>query len=290
MAWAEDDPVLTRKVCLTGIETRVVDVKGVPIGGNELVVMAGPCAIESQEQILKVAEAVAHQGARFLRGGAFKIRTSPRAFDGLGLRGLQLLREAADAFGLLTVSEVLTCEQVEQAAGLVDLLQIGTRSMQNTPLLRAVGRSGRPVLLKRGFGSTIDEWLDAAEYILQEGNESVVLCERGIRTFETSTRFTLDVAAVPVAQTRSGLPVLVDPSHAAGDRKWVPALALAGIGAGARGLLIEVHDDPDAALSDGRQSLDVSEFAHLMSAIRAVAQAMGLAAPREASTAAVPPR
>jgi len=290
MAWAEDDPVLTRKVCLTGIETRVVDVKGVPIGGNELVVMAGPCAIESQEQILKVAEAVAHQGARFLRGGAFKIRTSPRAFDGLGLPGLQLLREAADAFGLLTVSEVLTCEQVEQAAGLVDLLQIGTRSMQNTPLLRAVGRSGRPVLLKRGFGSTIDEWLNAAEYILQEGNESVVLCERGIRTFETSTRFTLDVAAVPVAQTRSGLPVLVDPSHAAGDRKWVPALALAGIGAGARGLLIEVHDDPDAALSDGRQSLDVSEFAHLMSAIRAVAQAMGLAAPREASTAAVPPR
>jgi 3-deoxy-7-phosphoheptulonate synthase len=290
MAWAEDDPVLTRKVCLTGIETRVVDVKGVPIGGNELVVMAGPCAIESQEQILKVAEAVAHQGARFLRGGAFKIRTSPRSFDGLGLRGLQLLREAADAFGLLTVSEVLTCEQVEQAAGLVDLLQIGTRNMQNTPLLRAVGRSGRPVLLKRGFGSTIDEWLNAAEYILQEGNESVVLCERGIRTFETSTRFTLDVAAVPVAQTRSGLPVLVDPSHAAGDRKWVPALALAGIGAGARGLLIEVHDDPDAALSDGRQSLDVSEFAHLMSAIRAVAQAMGLAAPREASTAAVPPR
>jgi 3-deoxy-7-phosphoheptulonate synthase len=252
--------------------------------------MAGPCAIESQEQILKVAEAVAHQGARFLRGGAFKIRTSPRAFDGLGLRGLQLLREAADAFGLLTVSEVLTCEQVEQAVGLVDLLQIGTRSMQNTPLLRAVGRSGRPVLLKRGFGSTIDEWLNAAEYILQEGNESVVLCERGIRTFETSTRFTLDVAAVPVAQTRSGLPVLVDPSHAAGDRKWVPALALAGIGAGARGLLIEVHDDPDAALSDGRQSLDVSEFAHLMSAIRAVAQAMGLAAPREASAAAVPPR
>ena len=290
MAWAEHDPVLTRKVCLTGIETRVVDVKGVPIGGNELVVMAGPCAVESQEQIFKVAEAVAHQGARFLRGGAFKIRTSPRSFDGLGLRGLQLLREAADAFGLLTVSEVLTCEQVEQAAGLVDLLQIGTRNMQNTPLLRAVGRSGRPVLLKRGFGSTIDEWLNAAEYILQEGNESVVLCERGIRTFETSTRFTLDVAAVPVAQTRSGLPVLVDPSHAAGDRKWVPALALAGIGAGARGLLIEVHDDPDAALSDGRQSLEVSEFAHLMSAIRVVAQAMGLAAPREASAAAVPPR
>jgi 3-deoxy-7-phosphoheptulonate synthase len=282
MAWAEHDPVLTRKDCLTGIETRVVDVKGVPIGRNELVVMAGPCAVESQEQIFKVAEAVAHQGARFLRGGAFKIRTSPRSFDGLGLRGLQLLREAADAFGLLTVSEVLTCEQVEQAVGLVDLLQIGARSMQNTSLLRAVGRSGRPVLLKRGFGSTIDEWLNAAEYILQEGNESVVLCERGIRTFETSTRFTLDVAAVPVAQTRSGLPVLVDPSHAAGDRKWVPALALAGIGAGARGLLIEVHDDPDAALSDGRQSLDVSEFAHLMSAIRGVAQAMGLAAPREA--------
>jgi 3-deoxy-7-phosphoheptulonate synthase len=275
---------------LSDIETRVVEVRGVPIGGSELVVMAGPCAVESREQILAVAEAVARQGVPFLRGGAFKVRTAPRSFDGLGLAGLKLLREAADAFGLLTVSEVLSSEHVAQADGLVDLLQIGTRNMQNTALLRAVGRSGRPVLLKRGFGATIDEWLHAAEYILQEGNGNVVLCERGIRSFETSTRFTLDVAAVPVAQSRSGLPVIVDPSHAAGDRRWVPALALAGIAAGARGLLIEVHDKPEAALSDGPQSLDIPAFVRLMSTVRPVAEAVGLGAPREVPAATVLPR
>jgi 3-deoxy-7-phosphoheptulonate synthase len=254
---------------------RSFEIRDCTIGGPELVVMAGPCAIESREQIFHAAAVVASSGARFLRGGAFKVRTAPTAFQGLGWDGWKLLREAADAAGLLTVSEILTEEQIEPARRYIDFAQIGSRNMQNIPLLKAVGRSRMPVLLKRGFGCTIDEWIHAAEYILNEGNESVALCERGIRTFETATRFTLDVAAVPIAKARLGLPVIVDPSHAAGKRDWVECLTLSGVACGADGLLIETHPDPAKALSDGPQAVVLSEFPDLMEQARRVAAALG---------------
>ena len=258
---------------------RCVRVRDCTLGGPDLVVMAGPCAVESREGIFAAAEKVAAAGARFLRGGAFKVRTKPSAFQGLGLPGWQLLREAADANGLLTVSEVVAEDQVGAARRYVDLVQIGSRNMQNVPLLRALGRARLPVLLKRGFGCTIDEWLHAAEYVLAEGNPDVVLCERGIRTFETATRFTLDVAAVAIAHRRSGLPVVVDPSHAAGLRDWVLPLALSGVAGGADGLLIETHPDPAAALSDGPQAVALADFASLVEAAGRVARAVGRAIP-----------
>jgi 3-deoxy-7-phosphoheptulonate synthase len=258
---------------------RRVSVRGCVIGGPELVIMAGPCALESRAQIFQAAEVVAASGGRFLRGGAFKVRTAPTAFQGLGGEGWRLLREAADAFSLLTVSEILVEEQIEEAKRYVDLAQIGSRNMQNPPLLKALGRSGMPVLLKRGFGCTIDEWVHAAEYILQEGNEDVILCERGIRTFETATRFTLDVAAVPIAKRRLALPVIVDPSHAAGNRDWVECLTLAGVASGADGLLIETHPNPAEARSDGPQAVVLAEFPALMEKARQVAAAMGRAIP-----------
>ena len=261
---------------------RRVTVRDCSIGGPELVVMAGPCAVESSDGVFAAAERVARSGARFLRGGAFKVRTKPSTFQGLGLRGWQLLREAADANGLLTVSEVVAEDQIADARRYVDLVQIGSRSMQNVPLLRALGRARLPVLLKRGFGCTIDEWLNAAEYVLSEGNPDVVLCERGIRTFETATRFTLDVAAVAIARQRSGLPVVVDPSHAAGHRDWVLPLTLAGIASGADGLLIETHPDPAAALSDGPQAVVLAEFDSLVEAARGVARAVGRSIPASA--------
>ena len=244
--------------------------------------MAGPCAVESREGVFAAAEKVAEAGARFLRGGAFKVRTRPSTFQGLGLRGWQLLREAADANGLLTVSEVVAEDQIPDARRYVDLAQIGSRNMQNVPLLRALGRARVPVLLKRGFGCTIDEWLNAAEYVLSEGNPDVALCERGIRTFETATRFTLDLAAVAIAHQRSGLPVVVDPSHAAGRRDWVLPLTLAGVASGADGLLIETHPDPVAALSDGPQAVVLSEFESLVEAARGVARAVGRSIPAAA--------
>jgi 3-deoxy-7-phosphoheptulonate synthase len=258
---------------------RCIRVRSCEIGGPELVVMAGPCAVESRAQIFQAAEIVAASGARFLRGGAFKVRTSPDAFQGLGWEGWALLREAADTFGLLTVSEILNEEQIERARRYVDLVQIGSRNMQNIPLLRAIGRSGMPVMLKRGFGCTIDEWVHAAEYILHEGNEDVILCERGIRTFETATRFTLDVAAVPIARRQLGVPVVVDPSHAAGKRDWVESLTLSGIACGGDGLLIETHPDPQAALSDGPQAVMLTEFGPLMDRARRVAEALGRSIP-----------
>ena len=258
---------------------RTVKIRDCAIGGPEIVVMAGPCAIESREQIFHAAEVVAASGASFLRGGAFKVRTSPTAFQGLGWDGWKLLREAADAFGLCTVSEILGEDQIEPARRYVDFGQIGSRNMQNIPLLRALGRSRMPVLLKRGFGCTIDEWIHAAEYILAEGNPDVVLCERGIRTFETATRFTLDVAAVPIAKSRLGLPVVVDPSHAAGKRDWVESLTLSGVACGADGLLIETHPEPAMALSDGPQAVVLSEFPALMEKLRRVAQALGRTVP-----------
>jgi 3-deoxy-7-phosphoheptulonate synthase len=261
---------------------RPLTIRDCAIGGSEVVVMAGPCAIESREQVLRAAEVVGAAGARFLRGGAFKVRTSGASFQGLGWDGWKWLREAADANGLLTVSEILTEEQIEGTRRYVDLVQIGSRNMQNIPLLKAVGRSRAPVMLKRGFGCTIDEWIHAAEYILHEGNQDVVLCERGIRTFEPATRFTLDVAAVPIAKRRLGLPVVVDPSHSAGKREWVESLTLAGIACGGDGLLIETHPEPAKALCDGPQAVELFEFPALVEKARRVALALGRSIPAAA--------
>jgi len=258
---------------------RAVTVRDCVIGGPELVVMAGPCAVESRAQIFEAAEVVASSGAAFLRGGAFKVRTAPTAFQGLGWDGWKLLREAADAHGLLTVSEILDESQIDGARRYVDLAQIGSRNMQNIPLLKALGRSRLPVMLKRGFGCTIEEWLHAAEYVLGEGNPAVVMCERGIRTFETATRFTLDVAAVPIARKRLGLPVIVDPSHAAGSRDWVECLTLSGVACGGDGLLVETHPEPARALSDGPQAVVLAEFPALVEKARRVAHAVGRTIP-----------
>ncbi|MBJ7597903.1 MAG: 3-deoxy-7-phosphoheptulonate synthase [Candidatus Nephthysia bennettiae] len=241
----------------------VVDVAGVPIGGEEVVVMAGPCSVEGQEMLLETARFVAAHGARILRGGAFKPRTSPYSFQGLGEVGLRMLAAARDETGLRVVSEVMTPSDVEMVAGYVDMLQVGTRNMQNYALLQEVGRTGKPVLLKRGMSSTVEEWLLAAEYVLSQGNRNVVLCERGIRTFEQSTRFTLDLNVVPLVRELSHLPVVVDPSQGTGRWSLVRPMSLAAVAAGARGLLLEVHPRPEKALSDGAQSLDFENFERL---------------------------
>ena len=242
----------------------LIDVSGVVIGGPDLVMIAGPCAVESIDQVMKTAKAVKDAGATMLRGGCFKPRTSPYSFQGLGWEGLDMLAEAGRVYGLPIVTEVTSPEHVEKMAEKADVLQIGTRNMQNFALLSEAGRSQRPVLLKRGMSASIDELLQAAEYILAGGNQRVILCERGIRTFETSSRNTLDVTAVPVLRRRTHLPVMVDPSHAAGDRDLVVPLALAGAAVGAHGLIVEVHPDPDTALSDGPQSLTFGAFKILM--------------------------
>jgi 3-deoxy-7-phosphoheptulonate synthase len=245
----------------------VVQVGPVAFGDGTYPVIAGPCAVEGEAQTMTAARIVAEAGASMLRGGAFKPRTSPYSFQGLGRRGLDILQRAGRAVGLPTVAEVMETEQVGATAESVDMLQVGSRNMQNFPLLRAVGRSGRPVLLKRGLAATVDEWLLAAEYVLAEGNGAVVLCERGIRTFETSTRNTLDVSAIPVAKRISHLPVIVDPSHAAGSRDLIVPLSLAGRAAGADGVMVEVHPDPERALSDAPQQLDGTGFEALMTAL-----------------------
>ncbi|MEM1619741.1 MAG: 3-deoxy-7-phosphoheptulonate synthase [Fervidicoccaceae archaeon] len=236
--------------------------------GERPVVVAGPCAVESREQLLETAEAVKRAGAHMLRGGAFKPRTSPYAFQGLGVEGLKILREARDSVGLPIVTEVLDVRDVKLVAEYADVIQVGARNMQNFPLLRELGRVDKPILLKRGFGATIDELLYAAEYIMSSGNEDVILCERGIRTFETRTRFTLDIAAVPVIKEISHLPIFVDPSHPAGKRSLVPPLAKAALAAGADGIIVEVHVNPEKALSDGPQSLSPSDFEALMGELR----------------------
>ncbi|MBZ5528643.1 MAG: 3-deoxy-7-phosphoheptulonate synthase [Acidobacteriia bacterium] len=257
-------------------EGTIVDVgRGVRIGGNEVIVAAGPCSVESREQIFAVAESVAKSGAKILRAGAFKPRTSPYAFQGLGEKGLQLMREAADKFNLCTVSEVMDPSQIAMMSGYVDMFQVGARNMQNYHLLRALGEIRKPVLLKRGMSATMEELLLSAEYILAGGNFSVVLCERGIRTFETYTRNTFDIAAIPVIQKLSHLPIMADPSHATGRRDKVAPMARAAVAAGADGLLIEVHNDPDHALSDGAQSLEPAQFAQLMAELRIIAPAIG---------------
>lgn len=242
----------------------VVRVRDLEIGGGEFVVMAGPCAVESEAQILQTAEAVAGAGARILRGGAYKPRSSPYAFQGLGVEGLKLLRKAREETGLAIVTEVMSEEDVEVIAEYADIMQVGTRSMENYSLLEALGDCGRPVLLKRGMTATIEELMRSAQVLADAGNADIILCERGIRTFETATRNTLDIAAVPVLKTVSHLPVIVDPSHAAGVRSLVPALARAATVVGSDGLLVEVHPCPEQALSDGNQSLSFREFRRMM--------------------------
>ena len=249
--------------------------KGVSIGGAEVIVAAGPCAVESAEQIGEIAERVAGAGAKLLRGGAFKPRSSPYSFQGLGERGLKLLREAADKNGLLVVSEVMDPSQIEMMLSYVDVMQVGARNMQNYYLLRALGEGGKPVLLKRGMSATIEELLLSAEYIMSGGNYNVMLCERGIRTFDTYMRNTMDIAAIPVIKHLSHLPVVADPSHGTGRRDKVPPMARAAVAAGADGLLIEVHQDPEHALSDGAQSIYPEQFSQLMKEVRVIAPAVG---------------
>jgi 3-deoxy-7-phosphoheptulonate synthase len=256
-------------------EGTVLDLgKGVKVGGPEIVVAAGPCAVESPEQIADIAARVAKAGAKLLRGGAFKPRTSPYSFQGLGEQGLKLMRDAADKNGLLVVSEVMDPSQIEVMLPYVDVLQVGARNMQNYHLLRALGEVDRTVLLKRGMSATIEELLLCAEYIMAGGNYKVILCERGIRTFDTYLRNTLDIAAIPVIKTLSHLPVFADPSHGTGRRDKVAPMARAAVAAGADGLIIEVHPDPERALSDGVQSLYPDQFAELMKEIRAIAPAV----------------
>jgi len=253
----------------------VIRMGNVEIGGDTVVIMAGPCSVENEEQIERTAEAVARAGARILRGGAFKPRTSPYSFQGLGERGLQLLRRAADRHGLLTVSEVMDPSQIPMMLEYVDILQVGARNMQNYTLLKALGEVRKPVLLKRGPAATIEELLLSAEYILAGGNYDVILCERGIRTFERATRNTMDISAIPTLKALSHLPVIADPSHGTGRRDRVLPMARAAIAAGADGLLVEVHCNPDAALSDGAQSLWPEQFAELMGQLRIIAPAVG---------------
>ncbi|MGA8145568.1 MAG: 3-deoxy-7-phosphoheptulonate synthase [Candidatus Acidiferrales bacterium] len=257
-------------------EGSIVDVgKGVLVGGAALAVAAGPCAVESEAQINKIAERVAQAGAKLLRGGAFKPRSSPYSFQGLGEDGLELLRRAADDNGLLVVSEVMDPSQVEIMLPYVDVMQVGARNMQNYHLLRALGETTKPVLLKRGMSATIEELLLSAEYIMAGGNYNVILCERGIRTFDTYMRNTMDIAAIPVIKQLSHLPVIADPSHGTGRRDKVAPMARAAIAAGADGLLIEVHPDPERALSDGAQSLYPDQFAQLMGEVAVIGQAVG---------------
>ena len=254
----------------------IIEVAGTAVrfGGSEVVVMAGPCSVESREQILETAVAVKKAGAKVLRGGAFKPRTSPYSFQGLGLKGLEYLAEARELTGLPIITEVMTVETVPMIAEYADILQIGARNMQNYGLLQAVGRVQKPVMLKRALSGTIKELLMCAEYIISNGNPHVLLCERGIRTYETATRNTFDLNAVPVLKQRSHLPVVADPSHGTGYREYVPAMSKASIAAGADSLILEVHPDPDNAVSDGRQSLTFAQFADLMGKLRRLAEAV----------------
>lgn len=253
----------------------VVRINGIVIGGQKVVVMAGPCAVESRQQLMETAALVKAAGAHILRGGAFKPRTSPYSFQGLGLKGLELLREARDAFNLPVVTEVMSPQDVPLIAQYADILQVGARNMQNFALLSAVGTVQKPVLLKRGMMSTVEELLMAAEYILSHGNSQVMLCERGIRTFEPSTRNTFDINAIPVLKSLTHLPVIADPSHGTGKWGLVTPVARAAVAAGADGLIVEVHPNPAQALSDGAQSLKPDRFAAMMADVRRIAQAIG---------------
>ncbi|PXV95394.1 3-deoxy-D-arabinoheptulosonate-7-phosphate synthase [Lachnotalea glycerini] len=256
-------------------EPSVVKVGNTQIGGSTLTIMAGPCAVETEEQLLSIAHAVKAAGANIVRGGAYKPRTSPYSFQGLEEEGLRYMQKAKEETGLATICEVTSLDAINSAVKYIDMIQIGARNMQNFYLLKEAGKAGLPVLLKRGLAATIDEWLNAAEYIIAEGNPNVVLCERGIRTFETATRNTLDISCVPVLKEKTHLPVIVDPSHATGVRAYVKPLAKAAIAAGADGLMIEVHNDPAKALSDGPQSLTFEQFNLLAEEIRPFAKLSG---------------
>jgi 3-deoxy-7-phosphoheptulonate synthase len=262
---------------LTHGERTVIDIDGRKVGGDRFAMIAGPCTVESREQTLETARVVNEAGATLLRGGAYKPRTSPYAFQGLGLEGLGLLAEAKAETGLPIVTELMDMRDIDAVLDVADVVQIGARNMQNYPLLAAIGRSGRPALLKRGLSSTLDELLMAAEYILKEGNPNVMLCERGIRTFETAYRFTLDLMAVPVLKELSHLPVIVDPSHAAGRRELVKPLSLAAAAAGADGIIVEVHPNPEEAICDGPQALRADEFAEFSAAVEQAAALAGKA-------------
>ncbi len=268
-----NDPELVRRSSRP--EGTIVDVNGIKIGGKDIVIMAGPCAVESEEQLTETARSVRAGGASLLRGGAFKPRTSPYSFQGLGKEGLEMLERARKMTGMPVVSEVMDTRQVETVAKYADMLQIGSRNMQNFPLLKEAGQTSKPILLKRGMMATIEEYLNAAEYLLSQGNTQVVLCERGIRTFESATRYTLDLNAIPVLKQRTHLPVIVDPSHGTGVRSLVPTMSKASLAAGADGLLIEVHFRPEEALCDGSQSLYPDEFGMMMEDLRKIAEAVG---------------
>jgi 3-deoxy-7-phosphoheptulonate synthase len=253
------------------LEDTTFAVNGVTIG-KDLMLVAGPCAVENREQIFTISEYLAKKNIKFLRGGAYKPRTSPYSFQGLKTEGLQLLREAGDKYGLAVVSEIMSIDKIDELVSYADILQVGTRNMQNYPLLKALGKCGKPILLKRGMSSTIEEWLLAAEYIVSSGNERVILCERGIRTFETATRNTLDIAAIPLIKTLSHLPIILDPSQGTGLRDLVAPVSNAAIAAGADGLIIEVHNQPNEALSDGDQSLYLDQLGDLLPQLSMQAQ------------------
>jgi 3-deoxy-7-phosphoheptulonate synthase len=256
-------------------EGSIYKIGNIEIGGNAIVVMAGPCAVENEKQIFTIAEQIAKSGARILRGGAYKPRTSPYSFQGLGIEGLKLLRKAADAFGLLVITEVMDRSQIPEVEEYADILQIGARNMQNYIFLKDLGNATKPIMLKRGLSATIEEWLLAAEYVLSNGNHQVILCERGIRTFEPSTRNTMDIGAIPIIKKKSHLPIVADPSHGIGIRDKVVPMARAAVAAGADGIIVEVHNDPDHALSDGAQSLFPEQFDAMMKELRLIAGAIG---------------
>ena len=256
-------------------EDSIVDVCGVKVGGKQITVMAGPCSVETREQIIGVAEDVRQMGAAILRGGAFKPRTSPYSFQGLQETGLDLLKEAKAVTGLPIITEIMAADKIERFVEDVDVIQVGARNMQNFELLKELGKTDKPILLKRGLSATIEEWLMSAEYIMAGGNDNVILCERGIRTFENYTRNTLDLSAIPAVKKLSHLPIVIDPSHASGMWWMVEPMAKAAIAAGADGLIIEVHNDPEHALCDGAQSLKPERFAHLMGELKGIAQIIG---------------
>jgi len=255
-------------------ENSVIKIKDVEIGGDEIVMIAGPCSIESEEQVFKLAKVVAASGAKILRGGAFKPRTSPYSFQGLGEEGLKYIRAAADEYNLLVITEVMQISQIELISKYADILQVGARNMQNFSLLKEIGNTKMPVMLKRGMSATIEEWLMSAEYILSQGNDKVFLCERGIRTFEKYTRNTFDLSAIPVVHKKSHLPIVADPSHATGFRDQVAPMARAAVAAGADGLMIEIHYDPEKALSDGPQALMPEQYLKLYEELRLIARAV----------------
>src|SRR3954454_15809459 len=256
-------------------ERTVIDIEGRKIGGQHFMTIAGPCTVEGREMLLDAAHAVKDAGAQLLRGGAYKPRTSPYSFQGLGVEGLRLLQEAKEETGLPIVTELLDVRDIEDVVEVADVVQVGARNMQNYTLLTEVGRTGTPVLLKRGLSSTLDDLLMAAEYVLKEGNPDVILCERGIRTFETAYRFTLDLLAIPALRELTHLPIVVDPSHAPGRRDWVPSMSMAAAAAGADGIIVEVHNDPEQAICDGPQALATDDFGEYADQVRRVAEVAG---------------